>query len=676
MMSKDSAFTLPVILAAARTETSLGGTDWGMLQAGVTISIIPCVARLPAAAEVLRVRPAQRGGQVTRESDARRRGARRPDRRAAARASSGPSAGRHRPARARSGAAQVRLDGGFWGDRQAINRARTIPHGFDQLQATGHARQPAAGGRGDTARTRPSATRPGAAFPFLDTDVYKWLEAVGWELGRGPDPALEADGRRGDRARRGGAAARRLPQQLRPGRRRRGAVPRPAWGHELYCIGHLIQAAVAWHRRARRRPAARRSLGARPTRSTARSGPGGRDGHRRPSRDRDGAGRAVAGDRRAALPRRSRTRQIDLRGHGLLGRRAGSGREYWQDHRPVREAPTVAGHAVRQLYLDAGAVDVAVETGDRALLDAVIRALDGHGRDARVPDRRARQPPSRRGVRRPVRAAAGPGVRRDLRRDRQRDARLAAAARDRRGPLRRPDRADHVQRACCPGLSLDGTHFFYVNPLQRRSRRSGDDPRRRRPRAVVPVRLLPAQPDAAARVVGAVPGDGRRRRHPAPPVRHGRASRRRSAAGRVRLAIETDYPWAGPGRRSASWRRRTDRGRCRCACRRVRGAATVAVDRRAGAGRSSGPSASSGVPGGAGDVVVLDLDLRHDRHAVRPAGRRDAGLRRARARPARVLHRDGGPARRRASWRTSSWTRPSVPATEAARRPRRRAWSA
>ena len=43
MNSRASAFTLPVILAAARTETSLGGTDWGMLQAGVTISIIPCV---------------------------------------------------------------------------------------------------------------------------------------------------------------------------------------------------------------------------------------------------------------------------------------------------------------------------------------------------------------------------------------------------------------------------------------------------------------------------------------------------------------------------------------------------------------------------------------------------------------------------------------------------------
>jgi multiple sugar transport system permease protein len=44
MMSKQDNFTLPLILVAARTETSLGGTDWGMLQAGVVISILPCVA--------------------------------------------------------------------------------------------------------------------------------------------------------------------------------------------------------------------------------------------------------------------------------------------------------------------------------------------------------------------------------------------------------------------------------------------------------------------------------------------------------------------------------------------------------------------------------------------------------------------------------------------------------
>jgi multiple sugar transport system permease protein len=44
MLSRASTFTLPLILASARSETALGGTDWGMLQAGVTISIIPCVA--------------------------------------------------------------------------------------------------------------------------------------------------------------------------------------------------------------------------------------------------------------------------------------------------------------------------------------------------------------------------------------------------------------------------------------------------------------------------------------------------------------------------------------------------------------------------------------------------------------------------------------------------------
>jgi multiple sugar transport system permease protein len=43
MMNTNESFTLPLILAAARTVTSLGSTDWGMLQAGVTISVIPCV---------------------------------------------------------------------------------------------------------------------------------------------------------------------------------------------------------------------------------------------------------------------------------------------------------------------------------------------------------------------------------------------------------------------------------------------------------------------------------------------------------------------------------------------------------------------------------------------------------------------------------------------------------
>ncbi len=78
----------------------------------------------------------------------------------------------------------------------------------------------------------------------------------------------------------------------------------------------------------------------------------------------------VTGDRRyLALA----ARMLDLRGQGLLGdeplRRGLLARTTSRSGRP----PTVAGHAVRQLYLDCGAVDVAVELDDHALLAAVRR---------------------------------------------------------------------------------------------------------------------------------------------------------------------------------------------------------------------------------------------------------------------------------------------------------------
>ena len=43
MLNNDESYTLPLVLAAARQITSFGTTDWGMLQAGVTVAVIPCV---------------------------------------------------------------------------------------------------------------------------------------------------------------------------------------------------------------------------------------------------------------------------------------------------------------------------------------------------------------------------------------------------------------------------------------------------------------------------------------------------------------------------------------------------------------------------------------------------------------------------------------------------------
>ena len=56
--------------------------------------------------------------------------------------------------------------------------------------------------------------------------------------------------RRGDRARRGRAGGQRLPELLLPGRQAGQRFENLAWDHELYCAGHLTQAAVA-HARGR-----------------------------------------------------------------------------------------------------------------------------------------------------------------------------------------------------------------------------------------------------------------------------------------------------------------------------------------------------------------------------------------------------------------------------------------
>jgi uncharacterized protein len=145
------------------------------------------------------------------------------------------------------GPSRVTILDGFLAERQRVNRERTIPHGFDQLGRSGTLDnlRLAAGGDG---RYQARADTSGATFPFLDSDVYKWLEAVGWELGRAPDPGLAAAA---DQAIALVAAAQRPDGYLNSyvevvG----GGVPHAdlAWGHEFYCVGHLIQAAVAWHR--------------------------------------------------------------------------------------------------------------------------------------------------------------------------------------------------------------------------------------------------------------------------------------------------------------------------------------------------------------------------------------------------------------------------------------------
>lgn len=365
----------------------------------------------------------------------------------------------------------VRIAGGFWGDRVGRNREASLLHGAAQLEASGalgNLRRAADADGEPVGGYRGGLDDAGVTFPFLDSDVYKWLEAVGWELGRAPEPRLLA-------------AAEPVIASIERAQRPDGYLGtyvqltgRPPfsdleWGHELYCIGHLAQAAIAWDRSLgddRLLRVVRRAI----DRIEREVGPGGRngiDGHPEIEMALVELYRHTGEARFLALARH----QVEQRGRGYLGP-GRFGPAYWQDVLPVREAPTVSGHAVRQVYLDCGVVDVAVETGDRALLDAAIARWremvarrtyltgaigsrhmgEAFGDAWELPPDRAYAETC---------AAIGSVML---------AWRLLLATGD-------PVYADHLERtlynAVLPGLALDGTGFFYCDPLLVRSGGTG-----------------------------------------------------------------------------------------------------------------------------------------------------------------------------------------------------------
>ncbi|MGA8113296.1 MAG: beta-L-arabinofuranosidase domain-containing protein [Actinocatenispora sp.] len=349
----------------------------------------------------------------------------------------------------------MRVDGGFWAERQRINRDVSIPDGAEQLDRAGnlHNLQLAAG----TATGEYQGD-----YPFQDSDVHKWLEAVGWELGRAPSGPLR------DRATRiiGLLADAQQPdgyldtyyQVTKPDRR----FVELAWGHELYCAGHLIQAAVAWARAAgdiSLLDVARRVA----DRIDAEFGPDARDGV---------GGHPEIETALVELYRETgQARYLDLagffvdrRGHGLTGDQT-FGAAYFQDHEPVRTAATVAGHAVRQLYLNAGVTDLVAETDDDRLRAAMLRqwtemvatrtyltgGVGAHHTDEAFGD--PYELPAERAYCETCAAIASV----------QWSWRLLLLTGEARF-------ADLIERTLyngfASGVSLDGRRYFYVNPLQ------------------------------------------------------------------------------------------------------------------------------------------------------------------------------------------------------------------
>lgn len=254
----------------------------------------------------------------------------------------------------------LRLTGGYWAEWQQRNADTVIRHCETWMERIGWT------GNFDAAATGEPFDHAG--IEFVDSEVYKLLEAMAWQLGVQPDDDL-AD--RFERLVERVAAAQDADGYLHTSFGRAWQRPRWSdleWGHELYSMGHLLQAAVARLRTAG---------GGRLVDVAIRVadhlvdvfGTGGREavcGHPEIEPALVELGRATGDHRYVDLARTF----VERRGHGLLAP-IEYGQEYFQDDVPVRDAEVLRGHAVRALYLAAGAVDVAVETGDRELLRAV-----------------------------------------------------------------------------------------------------------------------------------------------------------------------------------------------------------------------------------------------------------------------------------------------------------------
>ncbi|MEV4009858.1 beta-L-arabinofuranosidase domain-containing protein [Nonomuraea angiospora] len=264
----------------------------------------------------------------------------------------------------------VRLDSmSLLGSWQELNAAATIPHCVDNVERTGaianFRRLAEAGPDG------PQGTFQGPWF--ADSDVYKTLEAIGWEVGRsGTDRWAGLLSDVADLLERVQTPDGYLNTYVQgtPGKE---PFANPEYTHELYCAGHLLQAAVALHRGSgdERFLAVARRVGDLVAGSFGEDGEPVIDGHP----EVETALVELYRETGVESYLRAAELQVERRGHRTLalGR---FGSQYYQDHLPVREATEAIGHSVRQLYLAAGVTDLYLENGDQTLLNAMEELWD------------------------------------------------------------------------------------------------------------------------------------------------------------------------------------------------------------------------------------------------------------------------------------------------------------
>lgn len=249
----------------------------------------------------------------------------------------------------------VTITGGFWGPRREINVTRSIPTMHDLLEANGR--------MNNFRRLVGKSTDPQKGPVFSDSDVYKWTEAVGFVLQSGDRPALrETTEKIIDEVVAVQEPSGYLNTYYQDDRKSLRMLPQTqTTGHELYCMGHMLQGAIAYYRATGDRKLLDAGLRFVDDFLIPNYGPAPRkpivSGHPEiemalielyrltgDKRQLDLAGYILQGDSRIELPER---RTI-----------------YMFSGTPFTARTKMEGHAVRAMYACCGATDYHMETGD------------------------------------------------------------------------------------------------------------------------------------------------------------------------------------------------------------------------------------------------------------------------------------------------------------------------
>ncbi len=260
---------------------------------------------------------------------------------------------------------KTKIEGSFWGEKQRVSREITIESVYDRFLETKRFEAL----KCDLAKQEAEGWRP---HIFWDSDAAKWIEGLAFALERGRDEELEAK-------------ADALIDDMCANQLENGYYNccyniynadkkfTTRHEHELYCLGHLIEAAVAYYH-----ATGKDKLLGLVERYT--------DLVYKVFYEEKSAAFVTPGHEEIelALVKLYYTTGkkkylelakyfIDERGNNELDKNGyypWATANYAQDHLPVREQTTAEGHSVRAMYLYIAMADIAREYGDTELYNA------------------------------------------------------------------------------------------------------------------------------------------------------------------------------------------------------------------------------------------------------------------------------------------------------------------